>query len=1311
MGDYYDKLGYSESLPSTDLRYIGKQTQEEKYGDYLGAAFSEAMTPAAIGRLWNRRSSRFEQDPEWSIDEAILPDLQRDYNQKEEDYLTESKSEEEFIAKKKYIQEDKDRLEAIGRSGMKGIGATIGFSLIDPVGIALGAATGGWGWGAKATGVAKAGRVALLTGIENAAIETVIASGNTQSKATDVMIAFGTGGLIGAAMSPLVRARNPKAGRLADEADAAAHLDADAHVADEILQEARVTQPVTDIDNRTIDARLSEYRARLTRETTSPLTKGQIKQVRKKMAKLEVEARTENENIRKAQGEVTEARERISTKQKEFVEEVSVKRTKIDASYTERIKAQKARIAVVEKNLAKAKDKNKQAAKLWKEEAKLEEIRDSRKAEIQKVEKKFKRRIANAEHNFKKQLAAKADVAKANRNVLGGQMREHVVKLEESARAKQSMNDIRKFEGMSRGERVSHVYGEEPLPLKAAELKRQLEGYAPIREGVPEASTVEPVAPVEPGTGGAMMTGQRMVHRVHDIPFEKQKDLARFAYDGSNMPDDLRGREFLGQNNIFQRFLYSAQTVVSNSRDLAIKGFGYHLFEAPQGGTAAKVTVAARVRNYQNQIRSAMRNKLNEGVEEWGVEQGIGRVALLMKKKNFGAFNKMVMQEVKRPGSFDSPAIQKAAEGVRDQLKKAGEIRKNAGEGGFENLDLDKNYVPTILDETMIKNATTQHGKGKVKDLLSLSYQEGHFKLDKNLADRVAEGYMARAMDHSLTMQDFMRTTTLKDMDKLADDLKLAGIDKDTIEDFMDSSMSAEVRQHMSNRAKKSLYPSLESELNGLKMIDLVDSDLPKLLESYTRDAAGGASFAKLGFKTRASVIDFLNDMEKAAQNNGFSPGKTGQEIQILRDGVDLAYGRSLNKDAHSPWVRNLGRLRDMTSLIRLQFVGAASIPELARVTAQRGLGTVLKNVPDLGAIMGTKNLRKGGKYSGQFKRADLKELEEVMGYIGEDFVLYPNGLRVDNLEESGFGNRFGELMDNALAQGQRIQEITSGFRAVQGTGEKLAVRSLGQQIKKWVDGTGGALSESNINRAGWSDGFLDDLKDWMKGNPATDDFQGSPVRLFNFGKMPADMQERLQIGMHRLIAADMQRPMIGESSTFMNRWLGQTLTQFRSFSLLSLEKQLVADIRHDKIAGATIAMHSLVMAYAALSLQTMHNAIGRDDAEEYIKDRLASNRTIIDVISRMGQTASLQTGLDMFATLGLLPEELTASPRNSGGRVLGVNSIPAVGLMTDVGGALRSIGETIVGAGEDADVLKEVRKITPFAKTIGINQALNVIQ
>ena len=83
----------------------------------------------------------------------------------------------------------------------------------------------------------------------------------------------------------------------------------------------------------------------------------------------------------------------------------------------------------------------------------------------------------------------------------------------------------------------------------------------------------------------------------------------------------------------------------------------------------------------------------------------------------------------------------------------------------------------------------------KVKAVLSKAYQEGHFKLNSKLADRVAEGYIKRAQDHTLTIAEHIRRTSDKDVEELAKALKKAGVDDETITDFLETNMQKETRQ------------------------------------------------------------------------------------------------------------------------------------------------------------------------------------------------------------------------------------------------------------------------------------------------------------------------------------------------------------------------------------------------------------------------------------------------------------------------------------------------------------------------------------
>jgi len=1323
MANYYDTitpevLGTKE--PSTDIEYVFKKEQEElPEQKYFQAAASEAFVFPAVKRAVERRSSQFEEEA-WEITPDMDSLLKSNYREEDEKYLRESKSKEEFVARQRFIKEDQDRLNTMASGGWKGIGAMLAFSLVDPVSIGLSMATGGINSLRAGNAVARAIKIGAMAGMENVAIDTALMQGNTQTDLHSLMLSFAAGSIIGGTVGAFSKAYTPKVLDEVKAADIAAAADADNFIIKKTVGEAssdvdlNIRKAFPEADARRVQADILEHETALNRNLEGAMSKTQYKKAKVKLKQLKKDIEYQNKRI-------AEATEASNAKRAALDEEHALKLTEhkmtletIEAKYNPMLDAQVKKVRKLEGDARKNPANKKKADRLWKEEVKLEQLNQTKKARIKEVTKLAEAHVSKLDAKFADELRMETDIDNQVLTALSDEVLTHQDRMNRAHKAKMSAQELRNWNKMDDLDKVKHFYKDKEMPNRVQELQRQVDGYSPVRDGAPEEDSLGDLNTPNRSAGAAEL--DRPLHRIHTLSFDEKKKLADYAYDGAKMPENLRGR--MVESKVV-RIMHSAQTIISNSKDFAIRGFGYHLFEAPQGGSSAKVTVASRVVNFSNRIRGAMRNRLNEGLSDWGKENGLSAYDTLMKPKYFRTYNKNVMLEVLNPGMFpDSPGIIRGAEGVRAQLKEAGIINRDAGVGGFENLNVDENYVPIILNETAIKNALVNHSSWEIEKTISLGYQKGYFQLNETLSDRIAEAYVKRAKDHSLTMRDAVRQSTDKDINTLVDQLKKAGVDQDTIDDFLDMSMDQELKQHMSNRAKKSLRPDISveyknigSSATGLRFVDLIDHDLPKLLESYTRDAAGGAAFAKLGFKTRREVLDFLTTLEKGSVNNGFKYKEIGEEIQILRDGVDLAYGRSINSEPHSIFVKGLSRIRSFTGFLRLQFNGVASIPELARITAQRGISNVLDECPDLGAFIGTKNLRKGGRYSGHFDRPDLEELDNIVHYAGEDHVLYPNGLRSDDIEEASDVGTLGNYFDNAIAQGRKVLEVASGFRTIQGTGEKLAIRTLASQIKKWALTGEGALSKANLDRAGWHDGFLNDVKAFMQANPGIDKYNGKEIRTFNFGKMAPEMQERLQIGMHRLVMHDMLRPMIGETPMFMHKWLGQTLTQFRAFSLLSLEKHLVSDIRHDKVMAGIMAMHSAALGYISLGIASMQANIGKENAWERLEAQMTGTAAVAGVINRMGQLASVGIGVDLMATLGLVPDEFMANPRQTGARAFSVESVPVVGMVGDMLEAPRAAIGAVTGKETASKGIKEVQDILPFAKAIGINQALNVLK
>ena len=1312
MADYYDSIGQADELTTNYERFQANKAAKEALGpDYkwegIKASASDVMSPFALKRAWDRRESQFREEPAWQISEELKTDLMHEYNQDEVKQLSESTSEAEFLAKKRYIQEDRDRLYAKSALGLTGIAADIAFSAMDPVSWGLGLITGGLGVGAKSAGIAKAAKIALATGVENAAVEQILAMGDTQHQGIDTVMAFATGAAIGGAMSPFIRAKKPGKAALADEADDAFRMDAENYVTGEALN--GVPRKPTNLDTYKINRYVNAKSIELERAYNSKATWDGKKFGEAKKRVQEIDREIEIMKFKEAGPE--KALGKVRDEQRAFIKEVQPEREAIKARYAETEMKLREKIDKLDKKLQE-KDTPKTQAKLWKAETELREAAEKMTKEIADLESKLKGRIHKAEYKLRRALNAKAELKVGRRDELLTERLGLMKDIDTAIKAGRAGKELNMWNRMSREQRAKQIFGDD-LPTLDAEVARQNKGRADFDpkmnakvhetvdvddEGIITESKTAPF-----GSAGAAAAGFRPLHKLFDVNVPMRQVISRFAFDGGKVPKALEGWSVLPK---FTQWAHSPFTRLSKSDNMAIRGLNYHLLSAGQGGPANPTGAAAVWSDiYSKQFRSALKNRVADGMDMYRAENNISRMKMLFKPEVTHQFYKDIITEVKYPGSISSEGVRLAAEGCRDFFEVAGKSMKNKGVYGFENLELDRNYFSTIVDEVRVADHCHSHGIDKVQALLSEAYQRGEYKLSKEIADYVARGYVARSLDHSLKMAEFPTKVKDVDIDRMVEGLKKAGVPDDVIEMFIYESAESNLTQGMSNRAKKSLLPDLQTELNGLKMIDLIESDVPKLLEAYTREAAGSSAMSKLGFKTRREAKEFLVELKKDAYNQGFNRQETDAEIQILSDCIDMIYGRSIEKNPGSPFVKNLSRVRDFTSMVRLQTMGLSTIPEIARVTAKRGLGAVMEAIPDIG-VFGTKGLRAGKKWSGELTNPKLKELEEMFYITGEDHILYPGYLRIDNIEESATYKSLGSYVDNCLAQGRKYQEVISAFRYIQGSGERLSLNALSNKMKRWADDQidlNSFLTQADINDAGWHDGFLDQVKEWMQANPKTEMYEGKEIRLFNIGKMPLEMRERIVLGLHQLTMRDMQRPMIGELPTWMNKWFGSTATQFRNFSLLSLNKQLIHDIRHDQMAGAIIAMHSMFLSFVAYGAKTMYNGIGKD--QSYYQQAFSPSGLTFGLLNNMGQLASVGLVGDMMSTLGAMPSNWMASPGKSGFRAMSAESVPIVGMGTDILKTARSISDLDV-----EKTIKDVHKIVPFGKAAGIHQALNAI-
>lgn len=1271
MSDFYSQLQRGDPIldfhEQRRLADINASRQEDVESpeaiDILRAARESSFVTDTAFRAYERRSSQFDADLNWELDEETHKRDLSLYNPKEQEYLHEARSLEERKARKTWIEEDRERRAVLSKAGGWGVASEIGLSMFDPVQLGLGFATGGLAYSAKAGKVANTIRGAGVGMSESVAIDALLMTQDTQSDVSDLIYSLTGGAVIGGALGALSRSKIDI--DLKNDGEILAHQKANEGLKEATEQgkaetaETRASSTVSyEADTAKMQSDKVSHERQLEADVEGRLSRAEAKKLAKQREELLGELDEVEEELIGSDAELFELRSNVTEAESDVARAAgSVRSTKEDLLRTAK---QRLAVAVRKRDL----------------------------------------RILNKQRSINEKLRDIED------------------RLSKAKRAKSSANQLRKWRAMSPDEQYQHLY-EGDLPSKELSVSEEetiLQNMA--EEAAEEIDTKAPEAPLVGGSASAAAVAPSFAQELFRASKKHVERLQSHFDIGRKIDSSAINWTPAGKEGWMAKNMNSLYTYLSSGNSYTMKGLVHELFENPQGGKANATTAAALRVNEENKIRGAMKARKREGFSDFAKHRGLSSVKRWFGLKDRNDFDKMVMIEVLHPGTYSSvPGVKKAAEGVSAQFMEAANRQKAAGVRGFEDLDVKANHVTRKVNEQAVFHgiAGNQRSRQTTKAVLSEAYFRGDNNLTREQADYIAEAYIIRAENRSSSITDVYRKANEADIDRLAEALEAAGLPSDEIRKFMDTSMEAEANRHISNRAKLSLRPDLRAEVDGVQAIDLFHNNLDHLLEEVTQAAAGATAMAKKGFKSRHEFDDYLEAVREEAIRNGNPAREVDDRIEVMKAGVDMIYGRSPHDQAHKGWYRNLSRIRDLTSLLRLQMVGISAIPEASRGIVNHGLLTYTKLAPkSLKFIKGSKAYREGGLRSGDILDPEMDEVDQVVNYAGEDWVLLPTTIRDDaGIEESGFFGELGRKVDMAINRGRELQEVTSAHRLIQGGGETLAIRSTNYQIKQWIfEGKDLDLRQATLDETGWDAAYLDELKAWSQANPLEKEYNGRMIRVLNFEKMPADMMDRYLIGVQRIGRREMMRPYVGETPWGMHRVLGATITQFRTFSILSLEKQLLRDIKQDPIAGSHMAVWSAGLSFLGYGAYTL--AAGSREQKESMFE---TQNLFMGIYNRMGQLASTSIGFDFLATLGVLPDSLTASPQRLGARTYGYNSIPVLGAARDAGNLTAQVGDFLTPWGDPTtepttgDILKGVQKILPFAKTIGIRQAYDALE
>lgn len=742
-------------------------------------------------------------------------------------------------------------------------------------------------------------------------------------------------------------------------------------------------------------------------------------------------------------------------------------------------------------------------------------------------------------------------------------------------------------------------------------------------------------------------------------------------------------------------------TVVHSSQDAGVRGLGARLFESPQGLGMQKASASLMQNTNLNRLKSADMNRFNDGFDLWLKENNINPVAGHTNSHYVQQYNEKVWEAVRIGMDESTPkSIRMAAEGQQSMYREALALRQRSGEAGFEKVKADNKYMPDIFDSMKARRQFDMHDKEDIIELFSRAYQNGARKIPKEVADEIARAQVNRVADATLTGRlSFERAMSGQTKAEYEAIMRKAGFSDEEIEKMVEALDNKETRDNISNRAKMSLGLDVTQEYNGIRMRDFMNTNVEELTDNYMKEAAGGAALARQGFSTYQAALNAIDLVERNARNAA-KDSKAGlaidEEVRQMREGLRLIMGKSIDADPQALSTKMMRRGRDITGVLRLGQMGFAQLGELANFMGEFGVAATTIALGKQFRFT-SKALRSG---DGFFRDKNLAEVERMVGYIGEDNWLTTKGARPDEFGDVTTVRGMLAHFDQSMNSIRRAQTNLSLFRMAQGSLERMTNRQIALSFIDHLEGKK-AIPQKKLEELGLTQEFMNNLQKHY-------DAHSKGSGLLGFDTMPYAMGETLANAIRRKSGLIIQRNFIGDEGIWMNKALGKTFAQLKSFSLVSGEKQFGRGIRHDKIGLAKKTAFGFALGSMVYAAKAYVNSIGREDQDEYLEEKLSPKGLAFGAMGVMSTTAVFSLGGDFLGGLGVLPSELIQSRYEAGFQSKGlIDQIPLVGVGADAVNLANSIKKYAEGDTEGVDIARRALRLVPLTNVIGVQNAL----
>lgn len=667
-------------------------------------------------------------------------------------------------------------------------------------------------------------------------------------------------------------------------------------------------------------------------------------------------------------------------------------------------------------------------------------------------------------------------------------------------------------------------------------------------------------------------------------------------------------------------------------------------------GVAGRRRTAAMTKAMQERIYLSDLAEFNKQYEAWRNKNGGGAISELFGSEHSSRFGKMVYREVeaRRVGgqTTNNPEVKAAADSLERGFNRMRLDAQKAGVPGADRFkDTSVGYMPRRISQQWVLSSTPGQ-RAAVSQALARQLAEGD-GWDLPFAQRIAAQYIERGRTEAYggeTLPANLHSPEAAGM--LADIMRKENIPAEDI-----ARLLGRFSRGGSSYTKKRLDLDLTEDVSlpdgqVFSLMDAFDTDVGKLYHRYARRMSGEVALSRFGVPGEQG----LKMLRKALEYGGPDGKGVGDDNMKHFDQIAAEFlGRPLQLPGMMTGNKYLGNLRLLTAASRLGGMVFTQFAETANAVGVLGVKGAMSSVKAIPRMISEIRTGKANPI--------LDSMEVISAPIGKDHEVVipfqePSDVKV-------YGQDSLNAFDRIVRAGANAVPWLSGWHYMHGAQQRGMTEQITMKAMRYIrDGKEDvALEQMGINAslAERLRGELDTIAKFdERGTLSALDL----TKARDAGAV-ADFVQAVTRGAGQII----QKTYIGETGKWAHDDLLRLLVQFRSFSLVSMEKQWT----RQRVDFGTAQAFGLLMGSMAFALpihlaRVQINSIGREDREEYIDRQtspMALARATLNYTSLAGLSGDI---LDSGAALG--GYEMSGVRT---GQTDALGQIPALGYVNDV--------------------------------------------